>query len=132
MLGILLQTQGQDTSRYIWNAVTGDWDYISQVYPANDSTINFGTNNTVSSDTLNGAIGHLNTVNAGWSMAFGYMNNTTRANNILFGAYTESDTTHTITIGRGLSIGNRMINSRYGSVGLGFFSSAPVMYIQSN
>lgn len=113
------------------NPQTGKLDYISQVNPVNDSTINFGTNNTLSSDTLNGVIGHSNTVQAARSMAFGYMNTTTRADNILFGAYTGSDTTHTITIGRGLSVGGKMVNSRYGSIGLGYFSSVPILYIQS-
>lgn len=131
LLGILLQVQAQDTTRYVWNPMTGEMDYISQVNAVNDSTINFGTNNTLSSDALNGVIGHSNTVSAASSIAIGYMNNTTRANNILFGAYVESDTTHTITIGRGLNMSNRMTNSKYGSIGLGFFSSAPVMYIQS-
>ena len=131
LLGILLQAQCQDSTRYVWNPMTGNWDYISQVNAVVDSVINFGTNNTLSSDTLNGVIGHSNIVNAVASMAFGYMNSTTRANNMLFGAFTEADTTHTITIGRGLSMANRMTNSKYGSIGLGYFSSAPIMYIQS-
>jgi len=116
---------------YILDPVTGEFDYISRVYPANDSTINFGTNNTLSSDTLNGVIGHSNTVNAPRAMAIGYMNSVAKSNNLLFGAYVSADTTHTVTIGRGLNMSNRMINSRYGSIGLGYFSSAPLMYIQS-
>lgn len=133
LLGILLQThgQGQDTTRYLWNPTTGNWDYISQVNAVNDSTINYGTNNTVSSDTLNGAVGHGNIIQTDRSLAIGYNNTTTRANNILFGSFTETDTTYTVTIGRGLSAVNRLKNSKYGSIGLGFFATEPVMYIQS-
>ena len=133
LLGILLQTygQGQDTTRYLWNPISGNWDYISQVNAINDSTINYGTNNTVSADTLNGAIGHGNIVDTDRSLAIGYSNTTTRANNILFGAYTESDTTYNVTIGRGLSAVSTLKNSKYGSIGLGFFATEPVMYIQS-
>lgn len=133
LFGFALQAygQGQDTTRYLWNPVTGNWDYISQVNAVNDSTINYGTNNTVSSDTLNGAVGHGNNIDTDRSMAFGYYNTTTRANNMLFGAFTESDTTYNVTIGRGLSAVSRLKNSKYGSVGLGFFATEPVMYIQS-
>jgi len=133
LLGILMLAhgQGQDTTRYLWNPTTGNWDCISQVNAINDSTINYGTNNTVSSDTLNGAIGHGNIVSSDRSMAFGYNNTTSTANNILFGSYLEASSTYSVTIGRGLSAVNRLENSTYGSIGLGFFSSEPVMYVQS-
>jgi hypothetical protein len=127
----LVIARGQDPPNYIWNPETDQPDYISRVYPANDSTINFGTNNTLSEDTLNGVIGHSNIVNAERAMVIGYMNLVEKSNNLLFGAYVEADTTHTVTIGRGLNMSNRMVNSRYGSIGLGYFSSAPIMYIQS-
>jgi len=127
----LLIARGQDPPNYIWNPETDQPDYISRVYPANDSTINFGTNNTLSEDTLNGVIGHSNIVNSERAMAIGYMNSVAKSNNLLFGAYVSADTTHTVTIGRGLNVGNKMTNSRYGSIGLGYFSSAPLMYIQS-
>jgi len=133
LLGMFLQIhgQGQDTTRYIWNPLTGNWDYISRHNAVNDSTINYGSNNTVSADTLNGAIGHGNSITVDRSMAFGYNNVTTRANNLLIGSFTESDTTYTLTMGRGLSAVNPMVNSKYGSIGLGFLATEPVMYIQS-
>jgi len=133
LLGILMQAfgQGQDTTRYLWNPVSGNWDYISQVNAINDSTINYGTNNTVSADTLNGAIGHGNIIQADRSMAIGYNNTTTRANNLLLGSFTEADSTYSVTIGRGLSVVNRLKNSKYGSIGLGYFATEPVMYVQS-
>jgi len=131
LLVIFLQAFGQDTTRYVWNPVTSNWDYISQVNAVNDSTINYGTNNTVSNDTLNGAIGHGNIVNTDRSMALGYYNTTSTANNLLIGSFTESDATYNMTIGRGLSAVSRLKNSRYGSIGLGFFATEPVMYVQS-
>lgn len=131
LLTLSIYAGAQDTTRYIFNPQTGRPDYISRYTPANDSTINFGSNNTVSSDTANGAIGHNNTVDAPLSMAFGYSNTTARANNILFGIYTRADSSNTITIGRGLNGGIQMNNTRYGSIGLGMFASEPLMYIQS-
>jgi len=132
LFGILLQAYGQnDTTYYLWNPITGDLDYISQVNAVNDSTINYGTNNTVSSDTLNGAVGHGNVINTDRSMAIGYYNQTTRANNILFGTNLEADTTYTVTIGQGVTAVNRLVNSKYGSIGMGYFATEPVLYVQS-
>ena len=65
--------QGQDTTRYTWNPTTGNWDYLSRHNAVNDSTINYGSNNTLSADTLNGVVGHGNSITVDRSMAFDNM-----------------------------------------------------------
>ena len=131
VLALQVWGQGQDTTRYVWNPITGNWDYLSKHYAVNDSTINYGSNNTLSADTLNGVVGHGNSVTVDRSMAFGYNNVTTRAYNMLIGSFLESDTTYTLTMGRGLSAVSPLVNSKYGSIGLGFLATEPVMYVQS-
>jgi len=128
---ILLSAQGQENEKRVWNPFTRRFELFSKVYPVNDSVINFGVNNSVSSDTLNGAIGFWNYVNTPNSMVLGYHNYTIAPDNILIGAYLDGDSSQTITIGRGLSTAFRMVNSKYQSIGLGMFATEPVMYIQS-
>ncbi|MFH0757323.1 MAG: hypothetical protein V2B15_08560 [Bacteroidota bacterium] len=131
--GAILQTQAQaqDTTNFVINPQTGRHDFISRVHPVSDTVIDYGTNNYLSPDTLNGVIGHGNTVDAARSMAIGNFNYISHESNILFGSFLISDTTYTVTLGRGLNSGTKLANSRYGSVGLGYFSSAPILYVQS-
>lgn len=133
LIGILLQAQaqGQDSARFVINPETGRHDFLSRINPISDSVINYGTNNTISGDTLNGVIGHGNTVDADRALAIGYYNYVNQSENILFGSYLTSSVTHAVTIGRGWSSGNLLTNAKYGSIGLGYFSSVPILYVQS-
>ncbi len=121
----------QDAGRYIINPQSGQFDYISRIFPGHDTLINFGTNNTFSSGSLNGVIGHNNTVTADQGISIGYQNFLTHEGNYQFGAFITDDTSNTITIGRGWNAFQPLVNSKYGTVGLGYFSSKPVLYVQS-
>ena len=74
LLYLPLAGWGQDTTKMIYNPIEERWDYISNLYPGTDTIINIGTNNTFSSDTANGVIGHSNNVSTGNGIAIGYMN----------------------------------------------------------
>jgi len=131
ILFIPVLLSAQDTTNLKFNPIEGRWDYISNIYPGSDTVINFGTNNTFTSDSLNGVVGHQNVVSSGNGISFGYHNDLTHAGVFQFGAFLQSDTTYNLTIGRGWNRFDKLANSKYGTIGLGYFSSTPTMYIHS-
>ena len=116
---------------YVMNPETGKFDYYLNVTPGSDTVINFGSVNTLGNANETGVIGHNLIVNAARSLAFGYSNNVTESDNIVFGTYLAPDVEQNITIGRGQAAVSPMVNSKYGTVGIGYFVSEPTLYVQS-
>lgn len=117
--------------KYIINPETGKFDYYLNVIPGSDTVINFGSGNTLSDDAMNGIIGHNSSVTAARSLALGHSNTITQADNIVFGTYLAPLAEHTISIGRGWADAAPMVNSKYGTVGIGYFATVPTLYVHS-
>lgn len=119
------------SQKYVMNPETGKFDYYIQVIPGSGTVINFGSNNTLSGDPLNGVVGHNSTVNAARSLSIGHNNTITQDDNIVFGTYLAPTVQHNITIGRGADVSSPMVNSKYGTVGIGYFATVPTLYVHS-
>jgi hypothetical protein len=119
------------TQRYVINPETGKLDYYLNVIPGSDTVINFGSGNTLSSDDYNGIIGYNSSVTAANALSIGRNNTVTEDENIAFGTYLAPSVEQNITIGRGADVSAPMVNSKYGTVGIGYFATVPTLYVHS-